>query len=89
MLRPSLIICRMAGTPSAVPGIFTNRLGELDPAVQRPGGFDAGAGVVGESGRHLQRHEAVRATARVVQRSQHAERIDDVVDDQLPVGLLH
>ena len=27
MLRPSLIIWRMAGTPSAVAGIFTNRLG--------------------------------------------------------------
>ena len=27
MLRPSLIICRTAGTPLAVPGIFTYRLG--------------------------------------------------------------
>ena len=26
-LRPSLIICRMAGRPAAVPGIFTYRLG--------------------------------------------------------------
>ncbi len=27
MERPSLIIWRMAGTPSAVPGIFTSRFG--------------------------------------------------------------
>ena len=29
MLRPSEIICRMAGTPSAVAGILTIRLGRL------------------------------------------------------------
>ena len=29
VLRPSLIICSIAGTPSAVAGIFTNTFGRL------------------------------------------------------------
>ena len=35
MLRPSLIICRMAGTPSAVAGIFTRRLGRAIASCSR------------------------------------------------------
>ena len=50
MLRPSAIIAWMAGTPSAVAGIFTNRLGAVDPLVQRAGGRQRGLGVVGQLG---------------------------------------
>ena len=50
MLRPSLIIWRMAGTPSAVAGIFTMRLRSGDRLVQVAGGGDRAVGVVGEIG---------------------------------------
>ena len=88
MLRPSLIICLMAGTPSAVAGILTMRLGSVDALVERPCRVDGAGGVGGQGRRDLDRDEAVVAAALVVHRAQHAERVGDVVDHHAPVGVL-
>ena len=50
MLRPSATMARMAGTPSAVAGIFTYRLGWADELVEVAGRLDGAGGVVGQAG---------------------------------------
>ena len=85
MLRPSLIIWRMAGTPAAVAGIFTMRLGRLIVLVQLAGGQHGGVGVVGDVGGDLDADEAVAAARRLVQRREHVEGAVDVLQHHGPV----
>lgn len=59
----------------------------VDPLMQilcRP---DRPVDVVGQLGGDLDRDEPVATPAGVVDRSQHAERADDIVDDDIPIGV--
>ena len=87
MLRPSANMARMAGTPSAVAGIFTYRLGSSTSSWKWRAAVIVPVGVVRQAGCHLQRHESVDAVRGVVDRSEHGQRVADVGDDELPVGL--
>ncbi len=55
--------------------------------MQRAGLGDAGVGVVGDVGRQLDGDKAVAAVAVDEHRTQHVERVGDVVDDHGPVRL--
>ena len=89
MLRPSAIIAWTAGTPSAVAGIFTNRLGCVDPLVQLRGRPRCVAWVsrASSGATSIDTNPSVPPLASNTGRRT-AERVDDVVDDQLPVGVL-
>ena len=84
MLRPSLIMVWMAGTPSLVAGTFTNRLGCVMRSCSVAGRVDGAVRVVGQRGGDLEGDKAVLAVARVVERPQKRQRVLDVGDGQLP-----
>src|SRR5690606_7984524 len=69
-------------------GDLHEQVGPVDALVQvrRRGG--AGVGVVGERGCDLERDEPIAAVARLVQRREQVECLDDVGDHELPVGVL-
>ena len=89
MLRPSATMASIAGTPAVVAGILTSRLGSLDAFVQVSGGLHGCPSVVGQLGRHLDRDEPVGALAGVEGRPQQPQGVDDVGNDEVPVGVLH
>src|ERR1044072_3205038 len=88
MLRPSAIIASIAGTPSGVAGIFTNRFGSSIRSWRPPGGGERGVDLPGQLGSDLDRDEAVGPGGRVVDRAEDGEGGGDVGDDQFPVGVL-
>ena len=88
MLRPSPIIWRMEGTHSGVAGILTRTLGWSIRSWSDRAASMVPCGVVGQRRGHLHRHEAVAAVRGVVDRAEHGQGVVDVVDDQVPVGIL-
>ena len=74
--------------PSAVAGILTSRLGWSIQACRPRAAATVAEHVVRQLGRDLDGDEAVGPVRAVVERPEHRERVDDVGDDELPVGVL-
>ncbi len=87
MLRPSAIICAMAGTPFGGGRDLDVQIRLVDAGVELAGGGDRSVGVAGEAGGDLDRDEAVETVAGLVDGTQQVERGLDVGDHQLPVRL--
>ena len=87
MLRPSAIIAWIAGTPSAVAGIFTKRLGSSIRSCSRRAATTV-ASVSRASSGATSTDTKPSVRVRVVDRAQDGEGGGDVGDDQLPVGVL-
>ena len=85
MLRPSAIICWIAGTPSSVAGIFTIRFGRLTRSCSSRAAADGALGVVGQAGCDLDADEAVEPVGRVVHGLEDVERAVDVLQHHRPV----
>ena len=87
-LIPAAIVSSIAGMPSSVAGILIITLGRSTRSCSERAAAIVSVGVVGERGRDLDRDEAVAAVVRVVHRAQHVGGGDDVVEHDVPVGVL-
>ena len=63
-------------------------VGPVDALVEGTSGPDGAFGVVGQGGGHLHRHVAVAPVGRVIDRPEDGQGRLDVVDHQVPVGVL-
>ena len=87
-LMPAAIDSSMARRPSSVAGDLDHHVGPVDTREERTCRRDGAIGVVGERGRHLDRHEPVASALRVVHRAQEVGGRDDVGEHHLPVRVL-
>ena len=84
-LMPSAVSASTAGMPSEVAGTLIMTLGRATLPPEMPSLGDGCVGIVGDAWRDFEAHEAVRAVAVVVHRSEDISRQLDVLDDQ-PFG---